>query len=195
MHSLFRPQTWRAPEPEPGIQVLELLPQRSPASSQGSWGLWPHLQEARHSGASCGSGGGVVLSLQLVSGEWVWEQLQEERLCWALGLCASPPTDARLGVSPGSRESRGSQCGQSSEGLMACAVPHLERKEYRGEDGAPLGRRTLGEGWAVLCSWGGHVHRPQILETSRLHPPMVAAFLKPDNKVPQHIAGIETPVA
>lgn len=78
---------------------------------------------------------------------------------------------------------------------MACAVSHLERKESRGEDGAPLGRRTLGEGWAVLCSWGGHVHRPQILETSRLHPLTVAAFLKPDNKVPQHIAGIETPVA
>ena len=38
---------------------------------------------------------------------------------------------------------------RGAEGMV---VPRLERKESRGAEGTPLGRRTLGEGWEITAT-------------------------------------------
>lgn len=109
-------------------------------------------------------------------------------------LPAPHPRTARLRVSPGSGECWGPQCGQGSEGLMAWAAPHLERRESRGADSA-LGRGTPGEGWAACVPGEAMSTAPPPTKPSDFQTPFsVATFLKPQNKPPQHTAGIETPV-
>lgn len=77
-------------------------------------------------------------------------------------------------------------------GAEGMAVPCLERKESRGAEGTPLGRRTLGEEWEFTAT----TLTPSSSRDFQTHPPtMVATFLKPRNKAPPHMAGIETLVA